>query len=308
MKELILDATGITAMRLGRSRLANRADGEVRYYDYLGAPLTSSVFPADEDPVPWPYGGFYLEAMDAHGAWLASAMDLMRFLAVCDGRAGRADILSASTLQAMTARPDLPDWQNASSYYGLGWSVRPVGSDANWWHTGSLPGTTSIIVRASNGLSWVGLFNSRPANADEFTTELDQTFWKAVEGVTEWPAVDLFPPSASSASGLAGTLVPYLAEPPGAPVPRAAPPALSRATGGRNAVLAGVLLSTDEDRSLAVVGGLPGPGRTLRVGDFLGGLVVVEISELGITVRNDGRSVFVPLGGRIPGNDAKGGR
>lgn len=308
MKELVLDAAGITAMRLGRSRLADRADGEVRYYDHLGAPLTSSVFPADKEPVPWPYGGFYLEAMDSHGAWLASAVDLMRFLAVCDGRSGRADILSASTLQDMTARPNLPDWESASSYYGLGWSVRPVGNDANWWHTGSLPGTTSIIVRASNGLAWVGLFNSRPANADDFTTELDQAFWKAVEGVTEWPAEDLFPASASSAAGLAGALGPHFAETGVAPVTRAGmPPAPARTTDGRNAMLSGVLLPAGGG-PVAVVGGLPGPDRTLRVGDVLGRLEVQAISDLGMTLGNDGRSVFVPLGGRIPAEHANGGR
>ncbi len=309
MKELVLEAAGITGMRLGRTRLANRADGEVRYYDHIGAPLAASVFPGDEEPVPWPYGGFYLEAMDSHGAWLASAADLLLFLAVCDGRPGRADILGASTLQDMTARPNLPDWESASSYYGLGWSVRPVGSDANWWHTGSLPGTTSIIVRASNGLSWVGLFNSRPANADGFATELDQAFWKAVEGVTEWPAADLFPAPATSASGLAGALVTYLAEPPAEAAAQAAAPQVPpRTEGARNAVLSGVLLSVGGGGSLAVVGGLPGPGRTVRVGDILGGLEVLDISGLGMTVRKDGRSVFVPLGGRIPGNDAKGGR
>src|SRR5207249_712562 len=29
--------------------------------------------------VPWPYGGFCLESMDAHGGWIASAVDLARF-------------------------------------------------------------------------------------------------------------------------------------------------------------------------------------------------------------------------------------
>ncbi len=314
MKELVLDPAGITAMRLGRTRLASRAGGEVRYYDYLGAPLAPSVFPGDDEPVPWPYGGFYLEAMDSHGAWLASVTDLMRFLVVCDGRSGRADILSASTLQVMTARPNLPDWQSASSYYGLGWSVRPVGSDANWWHTGSLPGTTSIIVRASNGLSWVGLFNSRPADADGFTTELDQTFWKAVEGVTEWPTTDLFTTSAGSAAGrsvVVGGSRPGLEAPAGGLDPGdGVPPAASAPAGDRvrGAVLTGVLLSVDGGRSLAVVGGISGAARTLGVGESLAGIELLKISDKGVIVKKGGRTVFVPLGGPIPMNDSNGGR
>src|SRR5439155_24485378 len=31
--------------------------------------------------VPWPYGVFCLESMDAHGGWIASAIDLARFAA-----------------------------------------------------------------------------------------------------------------------------------------------------------------------------------------------------------------------------------
>ena len=42
----------------------------------------ASVF--DETQVPWPYGGFCLEAMDAHGGWLASAVDLARFAAALE--------------------------------------------------------------------------------------------------------------------------------------------------------------------------------------------------------------------------------
>ena len=314
MKELVFDPAGTTGMRLGRTRLANRADGEVRYYDYLGAPLAPSVFPGEEELVPWPYGGFYLEAMDSHGAWLASVTDLMRFLAVCDGWAGRADILSAATLQEMTARPDLPDWQSASSYSGLGWSVRPVGNDANWWHTGSLPGTTSIIVRASNGLSWVGLFNSRPADADGFATELDETFWKATEGVTEWPTTDLFTTSAGSAAGLsdlADGFEPRHVGSAGEPEPsKGLPPDDSSPAGGRRhgAVLTGILLSADGARSLAIIGGPAGTARTLGVGESFAGLELLEISEKGVIVKRDGRTVFVPLGGRMSMSNMNGER
>ena len=31
--------------------------------------------------MPWPYGGFHLEAMDAHGGWIGSAVDLARWAA-----------------------------------------------------------------------------------------------------------------------------------------------------------------------------------------------------------------------------------
>ncbi len=192
VQEAILGPAGIGHMTLGRSLAADRAAGEVAYYDYPGAPLTPSVFTEAGDLVPWSYGGFAIEPMDAHGGWIASAVDLVRFITAVDGLASRPDVLQASTVALMTARPSLPDWASSDWYYALGWQVRPTGTGANWWHTGSLPGTATIMVRASNGLAWAALFNTRPAAADTFMTELDSALWTAVGGVTDWPTTDLF--------------------------------------------------------------------------------------------------------------------
>jgi N-acyl-D-amino-acid deacylase len=183
----VLTPAGANGMRLGRSLEADRASGEVVYYDYAGAPLADSVFDTGPAEVPWPYGGFAIEPMDSHGGWLASAGDLLRVLLVVDGRTVKPDILQPATVALMVSRPPLAEYQGAATYYAFGWQVRPVGNDANWWHTGSLPGTATIMVRAaSNGLSWVALFNSRPANADAFFSELDSELWRAVNGVTDW--------------------------------------------------------------------------------------------------------------------------
>jgi N-acyl-D-amino-acid deacylase len=187
VKTAVLTSAGAAGMRLGRSLEADRAAGEVVYYDYSGAPLAQSVFAAGTEYVPWPYGGFAIEAMDAHGGWLASAADLLKFLLAVDGRAVKPDILQQATIDLMVARPPLAEWQGAASYYALGWQVRPTGGDANWWHTGSLPGTSTIIVRTANNMSWVALFNSRPANADALFNELDSELWRAVNGITDWP-------------------------------------------------------------------------------------------------------------------------
>lgn len=202
IKTELLEPLGISRMAVGKSLSANRLPGEVRYYDYPGASLAKAVFPDTVEPVPWPYGGFYLEALDAHGGWVASVIDLMRFLTAFDGRSDRPDLLTDATIKLMTSRPEIPQWQNSSYYYGMGWLVRPVADDANWWHTGSLPGTSSIIVRAYNGMLWVALFNSRPRDQDLFFKELDESLWKAVNGITEWPEEDLFFLKASGNGGM----------------------------------------------------------------------------------------------------------
>ena len=157
------------------------------------------VFPATKNKVPWPYGGFHLEAMDSHGGWTASAVDLARFAAALDDPQ-RSPVLKAGTLQTMYTPPlapvsRTPDGKMKPSYYGCGWSVRPVGraGKANYWHNGSLPGTFTLLVRRSDGLSWAALFNQRSNGSREVDGEIDPALHRAAAEVKEWPAEDLFP-------------------------------------------------------------------------------------------------------------------
>lgn len=189
VREAVLAPMGIDGMEIGRSRPGDRPADEVRYYDGGSGP---SVFPG-EGVVPYPDGGFYLEAMDAHGGWIASTIDLLRFVTAVDGRPARADVLEPETIDLMIDRPGAPLWVGSSYYYGMGWLVRPVGAEANWWHDGSLPGTTALLVRAHNGLAWAALFNARAGGAaGSFAADLDQALWDAIAMVSAWPAHDLF--------------------------------------------------------------------------------------------------------------------
>ena len=185
--DAVLRPMGVTRMRLGRSLLADRAPGEVRYYD--GGGVTSSVFTANA-AVPWPYGGFHLEAMDAHGGWIASAVDLARFITAVDGLPTRADFLRPESIERMIARPPAV-WDASAFHYGAGWLVRP--QQGNWWHNGSLPGTSSLIVRTGTGLAWAVLFNARSmVSGSTFEQEVDPAVWQAVAQVATWPTHDLF--------------------------------------------------------------------------------------------------------------------
>ena len=185
----VLAPLDIQRMRIGHSLLAERPADEVRYYDPAVAP---SVFPGGGE-VPIPNGGFYLEAMDAHGGWIASTVDLLRFLTAVDGREDRPDLLQPLTIDLMISRPPPPLWTGSSYYYAMGWLVRPTSGDANWWHDGSLPGTTALLVRAYNGLAWAALFNARASGGGaSFAADLDAALWEAAGTVTEWPAHDLF--------------------------------------------------------------------------------------------------------------------
>jgi len=193
VKEHVLAPMGITRMKLGRSLLKDQADGEVRYYTD-SEDQYSTVFPGYPTALQ-PYGSFCIEAMDSHGGWLASAVDLARFAAALDDSKS-SKLLMPDSRKAMYARPPAPAWvedgKPSDYYYGCGWLVRPVGSRANYWHLGCLPGTYTILVRRSDGLTWVALFNGCSlANLDGYA-EIDLALHQAAAQVTEWPSGDLF--------------------------------------------------------------------------------------------------------------------
>ena len=192
VKENVLAPIGITRMQIGKTKLADRAEGEVRYYDYPGRGLVRSVFQEDAKKVPRPYGGTYREGHDSLGGWIASATDLVRFIVALDGSRGPA-ALAPSTVEMMTSRPDPPLWEDSKYYYGMGLGVRPVGSGANWWHSGGISGTKTLLVRTHDGLVRAALFNSRPRESQEFGNDLNDAMWLAVREVTTWPYHDLFP-------------------------------------------------------------------------------------------------------------------
>jgi N-acyl-D-amino-acid deacylase len=191
MKQRILAPIGIRRARIGASLRSGRAEGEVAYYESQES-RTRSVF-GDEE-VTWPYGGFHLEAMDAHGGWILSAVDLARFAAALDNPEN-SPLLKPATLREMYAPPAAPvsrkpDGSLDDAYYACGWLVRPVKSDgrANYWHNGSLPGTNTWLVRRHDGLSWAVLFNLRSEDNTLPDGAIDGALHRAANAVKKWPA------------------------------------------------------------------------------------------------------------------------
>lgn len=185
----LLARVNISRIRIGGSRQVDRFPGEVTYYDYPGAPLTSSIFPEDKSLVSWPYN-FSYSTMDAHGGWVASVVDLLRFVTAIDGRPQHTNLLSLASIATMTSRPSPPWKPREEPYYGMGWLVRDT--SGNWWHDGSLPGVCTEMVRAGNGFTWALLFNNRPVADSAFFAEMDKLGWQALTAVSSWPTNDFF--------------------------------------------------------------------------------------------------------------------
>ncbi|MBS1828431.1 MAG: serine hydrolase [Acidobacteria bacterium] len=186
----VLAPMGISDVKTGNTLEQGRLPGEVKYYTGDTSP---SVFADTPRTLPTAYGGFALETLDAHGGWVASVIDYAKFLNAIDGRRGKR-FLSPASVAAMTARPGLPEYRDAQTWYGFGLSVRPIGAEATWWHSGSLPGTITYMARTANGFTWVLFLNYRPTRSggDDILTDVDRGLSAAFTRVTAWPATDLF--------------------------------------------------------------------------------------------------------------------
>ncbi|WP_242907623.1 serine hydrolase domain-containing protein [Actinomadura terrae] len=184
VQQAVLTPRAIKRMKLGHSRTA--ASGEVHYYSGYTGP---TVFDNSGKTVAYPYGAFNLENMDAHGGWLATALDLTRFAGIYDGG---TSVLNSTSVKRAFAKPET-GINGDGYYYGCGWMVRPVtgGTGMNTWHTGSLAGTYTLLVRRNDGLAWAALFDQRQEGDAPGYGDIDPALHKAANAVRTWPTGDL---------------------------------------------------------------------------------------------------------------------
>jgi CubicO group peptidase (beta-lactamase class C family) len=191
VRDALLGPLDIRDMKIGRTAVEEKFPDEVEYDDPLRRIVPTVM--GGKNRVPIQYGGWNLNAMDAHGGWLASAVDLVRFACAFDSPA-KSPLLRAESINAIWARPR-GDRTNAT-FYGLGWQMRIVDQSGhfNAWHNGSLDGTSTLLVRRYDGLNWALLLNKRaevPGSPD-FLNEMDGAIHNAADGIAVWPDYDLF--------------------------------------------------------------------------------------------------------------------
>ncbi len=163
----ILKQCGITQMVIGANDKKDREYKEVVYY-------------SDRKPY-----DLQMRRMDSHGGWIASSVDLLKFMVRVDGQNSKKDILKSSTINTMTTG------SSANSKYAKGWSV----SGKTWSHGGSMAGTGTLLKKMSNGVSYVILTNFSKKYKDGETSHRS-ALKKAVEdgigAIKFWPDLDLF--------------------------------------------------------------------------------------------------------------------
>jgi N-acyl-D-amino-acid deacylase len=194
VKAEVLEPLGVTEMCIGSTHASGRKPNEVYYY-----PLTRfapSVFQERlHQKVPHPYGAWYLEAMDSHGAWIASALDIVRFATAFLDK-DHCPLLTRESIDTMFTRPDAPvsyddDGQPKPNYYACGWSVDIPrdGKPGQQHHNGMLMGTAAVMRRRDDGICWAALFNSALGRNDAYVGgPIVAGMDEALASIEKWPS------------------------------------------------------------------------------------------------------------------------
>jgi CubicO group peptidase (beta-lactamase class C family) len=181
IKKNVLEPAGITDMQLGGSFYEDKLPNEVKYYQPEDAQPEES-FDGSGRLLPKTYGGNDMKVLGAAGGWIASAIDLMKLIIVIDENPKVKDILSEESINQMTMVTRKLD--------PLGW--RKTNESGEWWRTGTLPGTSALVKRQPNGLSWVILSNTSTYKGPRLALEMDRVMTQVLARADSWPDYDLF--------------------------------------------------------------------------------------------------------------------
>lgn len=161
----ILGPCGITGMQIARNSERDRASNEVVYIgQYSELPYKINI-----------------TRMDATDGWIASSTQLVQFLNHVAGAPNIPALLKPETIKAMTT--PAPAYPAGDARYARGWLVSDNGA-GSWWHNGSLPGSTSIMIRNPDGSCSAAICNTRSQPHQEMDSALSQLMGDLTQNVS----------------------------------------------------------------------------------------------------------------------------
>ena len=174
----VLWPAGCYDMHIARNYYKDRYPGEVKYYGHDPNDRIKS-YDGTGAMRPREYGGNDITGLQGAGAWVSSAVEMMRLVASIDGKPGVPDILSKESIAQMRNITRKGD-------YALGWA-RYNPSNGSLIRTGTMSGTCAYIDHRDNGISYVFLTNTSHYRGASFTNSIGQMIRDAMTRVEEWP-------------------------------------------------------------------------------------------------------------------------
>jgi CubicO group peptidase (beta-lactamase class C family) len=181
IRKSILIPNGIMDMHIGNSYSKNKLSNEVCYFE----PEGSDSIPACNGSglmVKKSDGGNSIELLGAAGGWISSSVELARLITFIDGERHVRDILSKRTIQEMT--------DHTYTKGPLGW--KSVSETGNWYRTGNMAGTSAMIKRQPDGITWIFISNSSCWKGSGLSVDIERLMNRVIPTIKDWPDRDLF--------------------------------------------------------------------------------------------------------------------
>lgn len=168
MQRYVLNPAGCYDFHIAGNYLKDRRKNETVYY------MHSSSVPVPEfnnsgRMVVRCYGENDITTALGAGAWVASAAELCRLVASIDGDRTVPDVISPQAVKLMTQ--EMPDHQ-----FSLGWNFTP--RNRPWIRTGSLVGTSALVLRYPDGECWMFITNTSTWKGHKFSQDTMALFEK----------------------------------------------------------------------------------------------------------------------------------
>ena len=182
VKISILNPLGIYDMHLGNSYPEEKAVNEVIYYEAFKSAKVLA-YDSHRDLVPKTYGGSDIKALGAAGGWVASPAEMLKLVVAIDGFDTKPEILKPESIRMMTSK-------GKYGRYLMGW--KSTDGHGTWWRTGTLTGTSALLVRQNNGINWIVITNTTTIRKSRIHSETSRMMFRALASMDAWPVYDLF--------------------------------------------------------------------------------------------------------------------
>ena len=184
MQKYVLHPAGCYDMHIAGTYLKDRRPNETKYYMHQGS-IPVYEYNNSGRLVEKCYGDTDLPRLSGAGAWCGSAAELSRFIASIDGLPHVKDILSKKSIEFMTR-------EQADHQYSIGWNYTPKSSKP-WIRTGSLAGTSAIVLKYPDNQCWILITNTSTWKGHGFSNDTMAFFEKLRKKyMANMPKKDLF--------------------------------------------------------------------------------------------------------------------
>ena len=183
MQKYVLTPADCFDFHIAGNYYKDRRHNETKYYMHQGSEPVYEYNNSGRQVVKC-YGENDIPRLLGAGAWCASAAELCRLIAAVDLIKAKPDILSDKSIRMMTT-------EAADHGFSLGWNFTPNGKA--WTRTGSLSGTSALVIRYPDGQCWVLMTNTSTWKGHGFSKDTRALFDKLRKKFTpRMPRRDLF--------------------------------------------------------------------------------------------------------------------